>query len=410
MILNPASSNESVSNEIHDFHSLQQLNADTESVATLYSPVISGNEKRIVDRNFSTKTIVPSSAGNSMLKKQQLYRMDSPKLVDKKNERCSKQSIDIIYSGKRAVSKNAFSNGIRNISDISLFGLPGNYKVSVSSNNKSLTESFNKNADQYNISSPGIDCSDIYEDISFESNNSINNNFYQNNDKYLPISRKRKTKLLMKDQGNVPLSTPDTTLHEKRLLNHNDNNSDSYKGITDILKSVRKELLFRNESKNEYNTTIFGQDLKNKDYYLSDFDKIKHILSYEMGYENNFISEKIKSMEKSLFDLKKNLRNTTSYIKCYISSFFCPTVSNNYFLLKDNIKFAKGNPWSLFEERFWIDYEEQDNLVSKPILVMYPEDEEHVQKIDDEFKNYIKEKQEELFDQEYELQTLKLSQ
>ena len=31
------------------------------------------------------------------------------------------------------------------------------------------------------------------------------------------------------------------------------------------------------------------------------------------------------------------------------------------YLLKENIKFAKKNPWSLFEERFWMDYEEEDN-------------------------------------------------
>ncbi|CAI8502015.1 unnamed protein product [Hanseniaspora opuntiae] len=335
--------------------------------------------------------------------------MDSPKLGDTKNARSSQQSANVIYSGKTAVSKNAFSNGIRNISDISLFGLPGNYKVSVSSNSKSLTESFDKNADQYNISSPGIDCSDIYEEISFDSNSS-NNNFNQNDDMNSPISRSRKTKLLMKDQGNVLLSIPDTNLHKRRLLNHNDNNSDNYKGITDILKSVRKELLFQDESKNKYNTSIFGQDLKKKDYILSDSEKIKHILSYEMGYENNFISEKIKSMEKSLFDLKRNLRNPSSYINCYISSFFCPTVSSNYFLLKENIKFAKKNPWSLFEERFWMDYEEEDNLVSKPFLVVYPDEEQNdVEKIDEEFKSYIKEKQEEFFEQEYELKTMKLN-
>ena len=409
MITDPTSSDEAVSNEKNNFHFSQKLNADTESVTTLYSPVIHHNEKGIIDRNFSTKTIVPSSAGHSMLKKQHLYRMDSPKLGDRKNARGSQQSANVIYSGKTAVSKNAFSNGIRNISDISLFGLPGNYKVSVSSNSKSLTESFDKNADQYNISSPGIDCSDIYEEISFDSNSS-NNNFNQNDDMNSPISRNRKTKLLRKDQGNVLLSIPDTNLHKRRLLNHNDNNSDNYKGITDILKSVRKELLFQDESKNKYNTSIFGQDLKKKDYILSDSEKIKHILSYEMGYENNFISEKIKSMEKSLFDLKRNLRNPSSYIKCYISSFFCPTVSSNYFLLKENIKFAKKNPWSLFEERFWMDYEEEDNLVSKPILVVYPDEEQkYVEKIDEEFKSYIKEKQEEFFEQEYELQTMKLN-
>lgn len=404
----PASSFKDASNEKNDVYFLQKPNTDTESVATLCSSAINGNEIRIIDRNFSTKTIVPSSAGHNMLKKQQLYRMDSPKLVDKGTKRAAQHSPDVLSSGKTAVSKNAFSNGIRNISDISLFGLPGNYKVSVSSNSKSLTDSFCRDADQYNISSPGIDCSDIYEDISFESDCSNNNNSYQNGDKNLSNSRYRKTSLLMREEGNVLLSTPDTTLHEKKLLNHNANNTDRYRDITDILKCVRKELLFHNESKNEHNTTIFGQDLKKKDYYLSDSDKIKHILNYEMGYENNFISEKILLMEKSLFDLQKNLRSSSSYINCYISSFFCPTVSSNYFLLKENIRIAKKNPWCLFDERFWMDYEKEENLVSKSALVAYPDDEEDFKKNDDEFKGYIKEKQEELLDQEYELQTLKI--
>ncbi|KAL6931295.1 hypothetical protein ACO0R3_002758 [Hanseniaspora guilliermondii] len=409
MIEKPAFSNEALLREKNDFNYLQKLNADTESVATLCSPVIYGNETGIVHRNSSTKTVVPSSAGHNVLKQQKLYPMDSPKLINKKISKVSQPSADALYSGKTAVSKNAFSNGIRNISDISLFGLPGNYKVSISSSNKKLKESFNKYADQYNISSPGIDCSDIYEDISFESNNSINDPLYQNEDmKNMEFGTHLNIQLFIKNQRSTVFCTPDTSLHQKRLLTYSHNDSGNYESITDVFRRVRKELLFQNESKNDYNTTIFGQDLKKKDYNLSDSDKIKHILSYEMGYENNFISEKIKSMEKSLFDMKKNLRNTSSYIKSYISSFFCSTVSCNYFLLKENIKFAKRNPWSLFEEKFWIDYEEEDTTVSKPVLVVYPDDhEENDKKIDDEFKNYIQEKEEEFYDQEFELQTLK---
>lgn len=390
----------------HDHNISNKANTDTESVATLCSPLLEAADSPIVFRNASTKTVVAPSTGTATNKK---YSLDSPSL-----QRGNKTKLSGTHhhglSGKTAVSNNAFSNGIRTISEISLFGLPGSYRVS--SNPYSPANDLNdpQYVDNYNISSPGINISDIYEEVSFDSNGSFNLQlqFNDSNERsYLDVVDESPLSMVS-GRSKLIYSFPDTSLHEEKFIKSADLKAGAHENIEDVLKSVRKELLFEDENKYNYNTEIFGQDLNKKDYQMSDSDKVKNILSFEMGYKNNFITDKIKSMEEMLYELKKDLHTPTDFFKSYISSFVCTTTSTNYFLLKQSIKVANKSPWCLFEENFWANYEEDHIEITKPVVLEYPTDQDDEgNKIDDDFEKFLEKEDQHMDEQGYEMETIK---
>lgn len=378
----------------------------TESVTTLCSPKIKNENKDFVFGNGSTKTIVPLSAEGNMLERQQKYNLHSPSLLQNNTHSKLSGTNYLPFSGKTAVSNKPFSNGFNPLSELPLFGVPESYKVFSNHNYNVCDVKAKQYVDKYNISSPGINNSDIYEEISFNSNDSPNlqlHSIKEDNNLFLDEVEESPLRMII-NRNKVVHSLPDTSLHQERFITADD--AYANENIEEVLKSVRRELLFKDENIYSCNNVIFGQSLNKKDYQMDDADKLKHILSFEMGYKNNFISEKIKEMEDTLYSLRKDMQSPVDFVKCYINSFVCSNIKTNYFLLKESIYIAKKAPWCLFNETFWANYEEDNIPLSKPVLLEYPNDHESIIKLENDFQTFLEKEAEKLLDEPYQLETI----